>query len=1031
MMPTGTTGRMEARLTDAGALLSELGFRHPWRTYQRLMLSRVETAISESDQRTFHLVAPPGSGKTIVGIELVRRFAAPAVVFVPTTTIQKQWVGELTMFADPEVARRATSMDPERLSAINVLTYQVISTQERAGSDLRTAAIDRWVDDLVEHGQTEDRGAARERIQRMRDNHRGNFRREVSRRVRAERRRLLRGGAPVDRFLHANALATLDRLTEHGVRTVVLDECHHLLDHWAMVVRALLDRIGDGARVVGLTATLPDPDDRMSYDNYTSLLGDVDFEVPLPAVIKEGDLAPFRDLAWFVRPTERERDVLDDARGAFAAAIGRVLDDARLTDWALDSLLGGGGPDERADRLAAELRERPAAAIARVRWLASVDAWPSGLPLPADAEGELSFDDQLELVERFGLDVLAVSGEEDDHETLAELRQALRGFGVTLTERGLRHGRSAGDMILAFSAAKDDAVRDLLARESEDLGDRLRAVIVTDFAEMSSAVARVGDGLDHDAGSAHRVFDALVADPDTNALDPMLITGRTVLVDRDHGDELVADLNAQLSVDGLDARCSYRDTDDPLALEIVGEGPDWSSRTYVQLLTEVFESGVTRCLVGTRGIFGEGWDALSLNTLVDLTSVTTSTGVQQLRGRSVRLHPGWPRKVAHNWDVVCVAPDHPRGDRDLERFVRRHGRIWGIVPPPGARRRLERAAAAATLITDAVAVGDAPGIAERHTGQVARGVIHVSQELATDLAFRPLKRVPFERHTHRSLAAIGDRDRSYDLWGIGEPYDNFETRAARIDPGDLRIRTVHTVSETLRALLARTALVFGGIAVLAAWFGVNTLLEGAGLVASGVVAAGVAAGGLALNWRTLRDLGRMLFVEQPPDAILRDIGHAVLDGLQGADLVSPHLHPEYVRVRAHPDQSLEVLLDYASPEDAAAFVAAYEQAVGPIRDPRYLIRRTDGRLPSVPLRAVWLPLRELVRGRIGRPSYHPVPDALGVNRSSADAYASAWSRYVGGGDLVYTRSDEGRRVLLEARAQPRRSARSFAFERWR
>ena len=65
------------------------------------------------------------------------------------------------------------------------------------------------------------------------------------------------------------------------------------------------------------------------------------------------------------------------------------------------------------------------------------------------------------------------------------------------------------------------------------------------------------------------------------------------------------------------------------------------------------------------------------------------------------------------------------------------------------------------------------------------------------------------------------------------------------------------------------------------------------------------------------------------------------------------------------------------------------------------------------------------------PCRHPVPDVLGTNRERADALAAAWARYVGGGELVYTRTPEGRRMLLEARAQPRRSGRSLTFDRWR
>ena len=43
-----------------------------------------------------------------------------------------------------------------------------------------------------------------------------------------------------------------------------------------------------------------------------------------------------------------------------------------------------------------------------------------------------------------------------------------------------------------------------------------------------------------------------------------------------------------------------------------------------------------------------------------------------MRGRSLRLDPADPGKVASNWDVVCVAPGHAQGDADYDRFVRKH-----------------------------------------------------------------------------------------------------------------------------------------------------------------------------------------------------------------------------------------------------------------------------------------------------------------------------------------------------------------------
>ena len=89
------------------------------------------------------------------------------------------------------------------------------------------------------------------------------------------------------------------------------------------------------------------------------------------------------------------------------------------------------------------------------------------------------------------------------------------------------------------------------------------------------------------------------------------------------------------------------------------------------LATRIFTDGVTQVLVGTRALLGEGWDAPCVNCLVDLSAATTSVSVTQMRGRSLRLDPGDPAKIASNWDIVCVAPELARGAADYDRFVRK------------------------------------------------------------------------------------------------------------------------------------------------------------------------------------------------------------------------------------------------------------------------------------------------------------------------------------------------------------------------
>lgn len=1019
---------MPSPIHAAPSPFAGLQFRYPFRKYQRMILEQV--ASGQGDRR-YHLVAPPGAGKTIVGLELIRRFGAPAVIFAPTTTIQEQWRAKAALFlpenASPEMLETLVSLDPQRLAPLNIFTYQLLATPGESQAWVESLAREHWVEDLLTEGRAVSMEAAQQRLMLLQQNNPPGYRRELARRYQRIKRQLLQGDpATVAPFLHSNARTLIERLTRYGIRTIVLDECHHLLDYWAVVLRYFIGQL-PAPRVIGLTATLPSLEDGAAYENYTTLLGDVDFEVPTPAVVKEGDLAPYRDLVYFVEPSPREREYLKNIQRAFEEALAELTHSVAFRTWIANAVLAP--HDQHGNLISGEefLRSRPLFALACLRFLYHSDfPLPDDFPLPQEAELPLTLDDWAVLLERYGLDVLALSPEPQDHARLRRLRKILQPFGFTLTERGLRQQRSPGDLILTFSESKDEAVAHILAAESAALGAALRAVVVTDFERLSSAVRRAKGVLEQDAGSAVRVFRRLARDPQVRVLAPVLVTGRLLLVEVEQGPAVIAALQTLLEAEGLRATCRAEPTEFVNELQIVGSGPDWNSRTYVRLVTQLLERGITRCIIGTRGIFGEGWDALALNTLVDLTSVTTSTAVQQLRGRSIRLDPHWPHKVAHNWDVVCVAPTYEKGGLDLGRFVRRHAQYWGVVP----ESRLQ------ALLNDASALLGGERLPEEGRGRIVKGVGHVDPDLAYQLATRPLRQITFAQFTQRMLQQIPHRERTYALWGIGEEYSNFVYRATRLDVRDLKIRTVFTVQNTLKRMLRLfTASLVGGMAV-SVWVFLQLALGSDGsetaclapLVALILGTAFV----FALNLRSAYRLGKALLVEQPPDGILRDMAHALLAALQDAGLVSRHLQPDYVRVVEQPDNSYEVLLDYASPEDAATFIEAYQQLFEPVLEQRYLILRDDTRLPSLPLRPLWAMLRRVFRNAgLYQAAYHPVPKVLATRRERAEALARHWQHYVGGGTLLYTRSEEGRRALLKARAQRHLKAKGLAFEVWR
>ena len=83
-------------------------------------------------------------------------------------------------------------------------------------------------------------------------------------------------------------------------------------------------------------------------------------------------------------------------------------------------------------------------------------------------------------------------------------------------------------------------------------------------------------------------------------------------------------------------------------------------------------------------------------------------------------------------------------------------------------------------------------------------------------------------------------------------------------------------------------------------------------------------------------------------------------------------------------------------KEQAIFLRALREVLSPIDNPRYLLAR----------RKIWRILRE---------DYFAVPDVVARKKEFAEMFTKRWKRLVGPVELVYTRTSEGRRLLLRAR----------------
>ena len=670
-----------SELPDFGSI----GFNGKLRPSQVAAVSVIEPQL-DIHGKHLHIVAPPGSGKTVLGLyvwaNLVRK---PTLVLSPNSAIQAQWAARTDLF-DLDGKEEYVSTDAKKPGLLTSLTYQSITMPKRGGEQLDQVAIELWSESLIAKGETVDEESAIAWIEDLQIKNKKYY---------DERLSVYRKKVRDDFSKHGNALwtlhessrKTLERLKKIGIGMIILDECHHLLHHWGRVLTEVREFFDDPI-VLGLTATPPDFQHYEEEDakRYQEFFGDIDYEVPVPALVRDSNLAPYQDLAFFVRPSQNELNYVAQVDKEFQTLLNdlhQISDYPNATlpidKWvfnALDERKSPGGKREEWNQFVK--RNAGFANAGRAFLLNSIGSLPQGVPFPPDHLLN-SYQNKLAILrpvlDRYVRHGLRRSESELDHEKAHLVTQRLRMLGTQITESGIRPCASPVGRIMAYASTKAKAISTILSSEMQALGGDIRAVIITDF-EKTSATTLVEGVMDDEVGGAVAAFRQAVECDNVDLLNPILMTGSTVLVDDDLAEEFLAAANNW--IDERDLAITLIDEVRGRYHEIIGKGKDWIPRHYSLMITEFFQLGLTKCLIGTRGLLGEGWDASRINVLIDLTTVTTSMSINQLRGRSIRLDKEWPEKVANNWDIVCLAEEFTNGFSDYERFKKKHKQLYGV-----------------------------------------------------------------------------------------------------------------------------------------------------------------------------------------------------------------------------------------------------------------------------------------------------------------------------------------------------------------
>ncbi len=222
-------------------------FKYSWRKYQLRVLEELQAHLNDGH---LHVVAPPGSGKTVLGLEVAIRINKPTLILAPTRAIRNQWIQRFCeLFLQTDTVPDWISKDIRNPKFMTVVTYQ----------GLHAACNDQNV---------------------------------------------TRNDSNLDRILRGLQL--------QKIGTIVVDEAHHLKNEWWHTLINIKKKLKP--IVVGLTATPPYDVTPTEWQRYMDLNGPIDAEISVPELIIEGDLCPHQDYIYFTSPSQKETQFIKDYR---------------------------------------------------------------------------------------------------------------------------------------------------------------------------------------------------------------------------------------------------------------------------------------------------------------------------------------------------------------------------------------------------------------------------------------------------------------------------------------------------------------------------------------------------------------------------------------------------------------------------------------------------------------------------------------------------------------------------------------------
>jgi superfamily II DNA or RNA helicase len=823
----------------------------------------------------FHVIAPPGSGKTILGIEIVRKLGKKTLVLAPTLTIRNQWENRLQSFFIKGEAFKSFSFDVKAPADITFSTYQSLHAFYKTFDN--------------------------------KDDYYAFFK-------------------------------------KHNIETLVLDEAHHLKNAWWTCLFDLKNNLP--FYLVALTATPPYDSDRAEISKYFKLCGEIDDEIAVPDLVRETDLCPHQDFVYFSKPEDLEINFIVEYRQKIADFKDELIEDNTFISFLME---------HRFYKLSNHHLEE---LYGNAEYFSAILIFLNacGISIEKEKLELLGFDDnetikfpELELnwLEVLFQNLLVIDRELlFEHEPyIVKLEKKLREINVFEKNRVNFIGENLLYKSLSNSPSKLKSIVKIVQTERESLQGDLRCVILTDYIRKeylnteTSEINRIG---------VVSIFQFVRCNTEYKK-DLAVLSGSLVIIH-------TSILSALESIESCDHfSFSALEIDDDF---LIVSTKNKTKNSIVSVITNLFENGHIKVLIGTKSLLGEGWDAPSINTLVLASFIGSFVSSNQMRGRAIRKDADKPNKTGNIWHLACVDITDPQGGRDVETLKRRFEAFVGVsnneIP----------------FISNGMDRLDFP----------EHFLVEDIEALNNETLKQAKNREVISEKWQSSIGKGTKLIKTIKLFHLGKlPF--------------IKQKQIYYF-DAIRFFVAELILAIS-------MFYMEFILKSINIIFSKGVMYFLYAFGAGFIFTFGYKLYRAITLYIKHGFLNKKIekmGLAVLDTLFELGYISSDKSKMAVVSRLESKGDVSCNLYGANAYESALFSKALSEIIEPIESPRYLIIKTS-----------------FFRKRLNIENFYPVPELFGDKKARVLVFQKHWNTYVGKSKVFYTRQKEGRKLLLKAR----------------